>query len=233
MGTDMYFYGSVLAILVRTILPGPAEDNLEQVWLEIKAAYKDMRISSQFQNMKLSMFERGERFPMLKGKGAEVRHLGRPLLRVFQQHMDAETRQHKQIKMALDFSVQIEEILDVHEDLYALPTDAAKELSDACYAFCGLVTAIGRHYHDAGIQYFNFTIKSHYLLHIALLSMVVNPRLAWCYKGEDFMQIVQKIIAASVRGTPAYSVEAKTLRKYANGLNLKFRPEECYLRTAL
>ena len=35
------------------------------------------------------------------------------------------------------------------------------------------------------------TPKFHYLQHIAILSRVMNPRLAWCYPDEDFMRIIK------------------------------------------
>ena len=41
LGSDSYFYGSVLKLLVCDILTGNKEDNLNQVFSEIKAEYKD------------------------------------------------------------------------------------------------------------------------------------------------------------------------------------------------
>ena len=65
---------------------------------------------------------------------------------------------------------------------------------------------------------FNFTIKSHYLAHIALSSRYINPRLAWCYAGEDFMQKVKTIVASTQRGTQCHLVSKKAMQKYCQGL---------------
>ena len=65
---------------------------------------------------------------------------------------------------------------------------------------------------------FNFTIKFHYLAHIAFYSRYFNPRLAWCYSGEDFMQKVKRIVAACAPATSAQLVPTKAMAKYASGL---------------
>ena len=230
LGTDQWFYGSVLQFMVRHMMTESPEENLDSIWKDVKQVYKDMKIFDQFQSLKLSMFENHRAFPKLKGKGAELRHFGQPLLHAFTKRMTSGNKQHRQIKLALEMSVKIEHIMDAYSSSYALPEPAAVEFREACYGFCGLVTLLGQHFHSSGTLLFNFTIKFHYLLHLGLLAKVINPRLAWCYKGEDFMHVNRRIIGACVRGTPNANVEAKAARKYLEGLHLKLRPEICALR---
>ena len=54
LGTDMYFYGSVMHILVYQVLTGTPASNLERITAQIKAAYKAAGISVRFQNLTLS-----------------------------------------------------------------------------------------------------------------------------------------------------------------------------------
>ena len=53
---------------------------------------------------------------------------------------------------------------------------------------------------------FNVTIKAHYILHIAMLSARLNPRLSMCYAGEDYMKHMKRIVKAVVNGTKAADV---------------------------
>eukprot|EP00969_Alexandrium_andersonii_P365303 15465925-Alexandrium_andersonii.AAC.1 len=65
------------------------------------------------------------------------------------------------------------------------------------------------------------TMKFHYVLHVGNIAAYCNPRLSWCYSGEDLMQKVKTLVAASNRGTAAHKVMGKVLQKYAFGLGLK------------
>ena len=226
LGTDAYLYGSVLDYLVSYVLEGSREDNLATIWSSIKTFYRANGTKTQFQNMKLTMFQNPGKFPRLKGRGAEIRHLGPALLHVFCEHMVADNRQHRQIKLALELNVRIESIFDDFALEYALPPHASASLLEACYGVTCLVTLLGRHFHEQGVFLFNFTIKSHYLLHIGLISKYMSPRLGWCYKGEDFMQVMKRIIAASCRGTSPAQITTKVMRKYVQGLHIAFRPDQ-------
>ncbi len=222
LGTDSYFYGSVLAFLTSHCMGGSAQDNLDLLRSEIQEHYRLHGVSCKFQNMKLSMFENPGGFPRLKGRGAEIRHLAAPLHFVFCKHMDEANKQHRQIKLALAFSVELEEMLDSFADAYTFPQDVADRFLRSCYSFVALVSALGQHFHNEGTLLFNFTVKSHYLLHIGRVAQYMNPRLAWCYAGEDFMHVMKTIIAASSSGTAPHLVVSKALRKYVQGLHMTF-----------
>ena len=86
MGVDMHFYGSVLVVLVLLLeTHGPAEsygERLETVWRHCNQYYTDNSVDkpSRFTNMRIGMFTREScwrnMFPKLKGRAAEVKHLG-------------------------------------------------------------------------------------------------------------------------------------------------------------
>ena len=86
------------------------------------------------------------------------------------------------------------------------------------YDLLVLVTALGRAYQADGHLLYHFTIKSHYLAHVAQYAQFVNPSLRWCYNGEDFMQRVRKIAANCQRGTKPIHVPAKILLRYCTGV---------------
>jgi hypothetical protein len=231
MGTDAWTYGSVLFLLVYIIMPGTAETNLSEVWDMMLAFYKAHPVGSdRFNRIKLSMFTSSDssnprnpkfKFPKLKGRAIEVKHLGHPLMHVFQQKMDSESPVHKQLLLALKASCAMEEVLDAHPTEFKLPTLAADKFESAAMTFLLCINAVSHHFHTSGMKLFNITIKFHYLCHAAMLSRFQNPRLGWNYAGEDMMSKVKKLAASCLRGTPPQLVSAKILRKYTLGMSVR------------
>lgn len=173
------------------------------------------------QNLRLSMFHpQPGKFPALKGKAAETRHLAPVLASVFQSLMNVSDKQHRQVKLGLCAMARIEAILDDHADDYRLPASAAGEVEQCLCTLIQAQTALANHYHPKGQALFHFTVKSHYALHLGSLAHFVNPRMGWCYGGEDMMSRVQGLAQASLRGTRPYMVSATMMRKYAFALGL-------------
>jgi hypothetical protein len=221
LGSDTYFYASVLEVLVCKTLPGTPEQNLDKVWDEVLSYYKTNKITGGFSAMKLSMFWRQDNHPKMKGKAAEIRRLGPALLHVCQAKMQSGQLQEQQIKLALKFSSRLEEILDEHPRGVVLPHDAAVEYEDATFKFLALQTALANGSMAAGQRSFNVTIKSHYLVHIALLSRFVHPRLSWNYSGEDFMQKIKHLAASCVKGNHPHDAFNKVATKYSLAMDLQ------------
>ena len=183
--------------------------------------YQEHKVSSRYNELKVSMYFADHRtFPRLKGKAAELKHLGPALLSALVAFMDATSTQHQHTKLILQMAVKMDQILDEHHDRFKLPDAAAADFQKAAFGFVQLTTVLGHHYHDRHIMLFNFTIKSHYILHLALISRWMNPRRAWCYGGDGMMQVVNKIVQGSLAGSNPAAVIAKVVKKYAQGLGL-------------
>lgn len=174
----------------------------------------------RYSEIRLSMFAKPGDFPKLKGKAAEIRHLAGPLEYAFRQFMDRACLQHKQVLLMLQLAIKMESILDANKDEYRLPADAAAEWKKSAHGFVQLTTALAHHFHGGGILLFHFTIKSHYLLHLALLASETNPRLAWCYSGEDLMHLVRVMFGGSHRGAPPHVAVNKVMKKYAQAVGM-------------
>jgi hypothetical protein len=218
LGVDAYVYGSCLSWLVRFVLPGDANDNLQVVTEMLKRAYRELHSASRFGTLRFSMFESADHFPKLKGKANELRHLGPALLKVVEGVMDSADRTHRQVRLALRCSCRLEALLDEHDRAFKLPPAAAAEWESAVYDLLALVTALANEFHPRGIMLWHITIKSHYLLHLGKLVHHINPRLGWCYAGEDFVGRLKLLVQAAHRGTPAHLVVNKVLLKYALGM---------------
>lgn len=182
---------------------------------------QEANIDHRFNELRLSMFRVGPRkFPALKGKAAEIRGFAGVLKSVFEDLMDEGNKQHRQVRLALVQAVTMERILDENPDSYCLPAPAASLYHKSAFALVQLETALSNFYHPQGDMLFHFTIKSHYLCHLGIAAKHMNPRLAWCYSGEDLMMKIKSVVQASYSGTPAHALAPKVMQKYAFGLGL-------------
>ena len=107
LGYDMYVFGSVLELSCRSILLESPEANLATVWRRLQAAYGRLKTPAQARYRyltKLSMFMRNG-YAKLRGKGAEVRHLGRALVLVFEEFYNNALQTHREILLMLQLNV--------------------------------------------------------------------------------------------------------------------------------
>ena len=83
IGSTMYFLGSVLWLLVYRLMPSNPVKNMEMLWGLIQEYYSEHSVSTQYSNLSLSSFCNPDKprakHPKLKGRGAEVKHLVKPL----------------------------------------------------------------------------------------------------------------------------------------------------------
>ena len=171
--------------------------------------------------MKISMYSSDDKsFPFLKGKAAELRHLGPALLDAFAHFMVPDNIQHKQVKLMLELSQKIESTLDQYAASFRFPSEVAKDFELSCWSFVQLNTSLAHFYHPQHIMLFNHTIKFHYIIHIGMISRYINPRLGWCYAGEDFMKKIKTIVQGSQHGSAPSAVVPKVMQKYAQGLGM-------------
>ena len=60
--------------------------------------------------------------------------------------------------------------------------------------------------------------KKKYMSHLGIMAKYFNPRRAWAYMGEDFMQKVKKLAGGCSHGIKAHKLEPKVMRHYCTGL---------------
>lgn len=220
LGVYQYVFGSVLKWLVCKKLPGTQNQNLQYVWEKIRDGYQLFQTKYRYNDLRLTMFA-GPGFPQLKGKAAEVRGLALPLCKIVQDELSDDEQIHRWMKKLLLAIVQLEEILHRHRDDYRLPHAIAREFAASCDVVVVLNTALGLHFHGAGELYFNHTIKFHYLQHLGKICLYMNPRMAWCYAGEDLLQRVRTVVQSCLHGTKHAGVSPKVMHKYARALSFK------------
>jgi hypothetical protein len=225
LGCDKYTYASVLHLLCYSIMPGDPAANMAEVWRLCNIFYKDRRPSDHYRNLHLSSIgptrSPHSKFPKMRGKAAQVRHLGAALIDVWTSKMDRGCTQHRQIEYILRYSTRLEDVLDEHKFDNALPADVAREFLETTEKYLQLSAAVCKFYGEACRKLFDITPKHHMLWHCAFSAKWLNPRQSWCYMGEDHMQHMRRIAASSLHGTPGWMVGKKTLEKCVRGFTCR------------
>ena len=99
----------------------------------------------------------------------------------------------------------------------------ADEFEEAAFAMARLQSEVAEHFQAAvGEPLFDITIKTHLVCHSAKESRHINPRLVWCFSGEDYMRRSQELAQSCVRGNKPYDVTNKMANHFRLGLHFEF-----------
>jgi hypothetical protein len=189
---------------------------MSTVWSHIERAYTELGTVNRLSILKATMFLRQGDFPKLKGKAANVRAFGAALLQVWEHFMNVQDPQHRRVRLGLKLSVRMEQLLDVRGHVFS-PAEH-DEFARTSQNLLLILNALANDFHSQGRKLFHFTIKSHYVAHIAMMSKMLHPRAAWCYSGEGFMQTCKKICISCAHGSPQHLVSQKAAKKFLNGM---------------
>ena len=125
--------------------------------------------------------------------------------------MDSSKPEQRYIRHALDNCIRIDELLDNHLGCFALPPEVAVELRRNCFEFWQMQTALITHFQPEQ-KIFNYTIKSHDLLHFGMVGAYVNPILGACHQGEDLMKVAKRMVCTSAGGSGALASTKRPCR---------------------
>lgn len=225
LGLDRVLYSSILYLLAFHVLTGSPDANMSWLWAEIQRHYKQFDIHGHFQYLnRISMFWRPKTKSLsLRGKAAELRSLARPLLEVWAARMTPGIALHRKLHLLLKLNWKLEELLELNKFEVALGQADANAFRDAMTGFLLIQQELGQHFSEHEPKLFTYTEKSHYLQHLALQSRYINPRLVWCFSGEDMQRRVQRLTAACARGQRPGQAEVKMCHRYRIALHLQFQ----------
>jgi len=157
-------------------------------------------------------------WPQLRGRAAEIRHFGKVLLWIWCKHMRHGNHQDVQIKLALENNIEMENILRATSGRFKVPDIEAGKFEKHAQNLVALTSALHLHFKAKNLKMFPFTIKSHYLLHLAARVRFFHPYLGWCYAGEDFLHKQKILLRSCVKGAPHMKATRNALEKYSFGL---------------
>ena len=220
LGTTMYFVGSILWLLVYRVLRGSPQENIACVWGWILDEYTDAMVSVQFPKLDLKSFtnnDPNEHYPKLKGKGGQIKHLLKPMLRVWIRCMNPLDNMHVKVRTALEHLVEMQRLIDAHaKDLFMTRANAAalKRATDsflADYSILGDMT-------DGELQLlFNMVPNFHFLWHLAHRAFYLSPRRGSCWIDETFVGIIKLIGKACAAGTTLHRIPSSIMCKWRWG----------------
>ena len=229
LGSDQYQFASVFALLVHRVMPGTPQENLDSCWAFIQDFYRQHGTNYRYQYLnKLTMFMRKNGYVKLRGKAGEIKDLGPALLALWEAKIKdlippEQLDIHRVIALMLKLNVKMEEILTEHKHLNALPKSEAKTFTAAAFGMAQCMHEAAEHYLTDDIKMFDITAKLHMIMHCALLAEHINPRLVWCFTGEDMMKQYSTLVGASAKGTPGTLVARKCIIKLRLAMHLQFQ----------
>ena len=220
LGLDQYMFGSVLSLLCHFVLQGSPVENLHRVWTFIQSYYQSHSVEVRYRYLnKLTMFVRKKKCPKLRGKACEIKYFGDVLLALWKKYMNGAIKVHQQVLLMLRLNCKLESLISEHKHEVTFPGPAAKEFQEAAFHMCSLQQVVANHFEEDGHSLFATTSKNHMLLHIAMLSKDINPRICWCFTGEDMMHKCQVLLQACVRGNRNPQATVKAATHYRLGLH--------------
>ena len=224
LGNDQYVYASIFHLLCFVMLPQSPLQNLLSIWEEMKALYKSLNITHRYHYFnRLTMFQRKSGPPKLRGKAAEVHHLHKVMLQLWLKHCNQQLAVHRQILTLLKLNSNIEDLLDEYKQDVALPAASAKELLDKSSSMCHLQSLLYDHFAQENLQLFNYTLKTHDILHLAAHSHQINPRLVWNFCGESNMGILKMLGSTCVKGVAPEDACTKMMHHWAYGMHFEIQ----------
>ena len=193
LGRDLITFGSIMFLLVYQPLPSAdPKANLAVVWKHLLQAYKTFGITER----KLAIFQRKGQPPKMKGRAG--------------QHLE-ELRIHRTIRTFLKINIAMEQILADHKE--CLPGPIATQFTKLGFAMMQIHLELQEHFLTEDVQLFPSLPKQHTLLHVCLQSKCLNPKLTWCFKGEDLQNISRTLASSCSRGLLGPQVVVKMLSK--------------------
>ncbi len=164
-----------------------------------------------------------ESYPRLKGKGAELRHLGPALLQVWEKHADPANENHAMVTAAMEASIACEQVLSDHPNCSVLPEPSQSEFRENLFNFLAFFQALNKIYTDDNVLLFSITIKAHMLAHIALQAEHSNPVKGWCYMGEDSMKFMRQLTQTSCKHNTPMGATRKVAERWVLGFDARLR----------
>ncbi|CAE7677342.1 unnamed protein product [Symbiodinium sp. CCMP2592] len=209
LGADQISFGSVLDLLVSHLMADSPLTNLGQCWDKIVTSYKRLGISERYRGFrKLTM-------------AGQIAAFGEPLLELWEEHMHPDLAVHCKIRTYLRLNIAMEKIMKECRAETAFPEPQATNFIEYAFAMCNLHMELGAHFEAEGLKLFSPLPKLHLLLHTVLLCRHINPRLTWCYKGEDLQKVSRSLAASCARGLRGPAVTVKMVSKLRAAWNLR------------
>ena len=227
IGTTMYFLGSVLWLLVYRLMPGSAAANMARIWSLVSEFYSEHAVPTQFSNLTLSSFCQPDKhaadYPRLKGRGAEVKHLTKPLWSIWDKFRRPDNEEDDRVGFAFQHLCEIHDILDEYSHDFFLPPDAADSLLHSVEEHLFQYGFLAHAADVRGDLLFTVAPKHHMMYHWGAKAKFLNPRRTACFIDEDYVKIIKGIVRACTAGRELHQIAASVTDKHRWGLHMQYK----------
>ena len=188
--------------------------------------YKTAHTANRLGVLTRSMIKKaGDAFPHLSARGCQIRDFLPIMIKTLKTHMDVGNAAHRDMFFGLTVSWAIEETLIRCKRMFSLPAEEAEKLNKNCILVCKCITSLTKGASEFK-HMFNFTIKTHSLLHFGECAKYINPQLGSCYDGEMLMVVVRKLVQGVGRGSKPVVISNNALLRFVHGLGHELRHPE-------
>jgi hypothetical protein len=225
-GILSHLLGSILHLLCWYEGPGAQqvhpEKRLALIFQDIQQCYCEKQAPTRLTNLKISMFTDPKKphasHPALNSKAAESKHLLHPMLAVCRKALGGHPKSEDIIQSvsAMTDLVDLFDMADVvlkqteHENAMAL-----------CCKFLHHYSILNAWAVSQGTLLFHIVIKFHTFYHLVLSAKHLNPRVAWCFKAEDYVGRIAHLAHSVSMGVKSSRLSLKVALKYRHMLHLR------------
>ena len=225
-GVLSHLLGSVLHSMTWSQGPGrqaaPPSDRLASIFSRVQKLYVEFGTSTRLTNLRLSMFTSPDKphadYAFLNVKGSEAKHLLKPLTVISLQDCKNTDFDRRRAACLVEMN-HIVEIMD-HADIF-LTAEEQSHLEAALLKFLGHYSWLNSFCVRENRYLFHMVIKFHMLHHLVLDAKYLNPRMYWCFKGEDYVGRISTLAHSVSMGVRSTMISQKATAKYRHWLHLK------------
>ncbi|CAE7490432.1 unnamed protein product [Symbiodinium sp. CCMP2592] len=174
-----------------------------------------VRVTSK-QAARLSMFTNPKTpwavTPFLECKGAENKHLLKPLATVAGKLLDTTEPVQCSMLSALECMSDLVEVFDA-ADMFLADNEFRKAESLA-KGFLDSYSFLNQWPLEKGYPGFRIVMKHHTFQHLVENSRFLNPRAHWCFASEDFVGRVSRLAKSASSGVRSTRLSVKSMHKY-------------------
>jgi len=224
-GILAHLIGSVLHTLCWPVTGRqavPPATRLALIFDEVRAYYTEHRSTSRLTNLRLSMFcdvkSPHAQNAFLNTKAAESKHL-----------LPAIAAVSRAASTGSDHDLRRTAALDAISDFVTLMDEAGRFLEpevadralELAIRFLGHYAWLNRWALQQERNVYHIVPKFHMFHHLAINARYLNPRVYWCFKGEDYVGRISTLAASVTMGVSSILLSHKIAQKYRHCLHFR------------
>lgn len=192
-------------------------DRLAVIFTQVQAYYSEQQCQCRLTNLRLSMFTEPakpwSKHPVLDCKGGEARHLLPAFTPVIQTAF-ADTMEACEQHM-ITAATSLEKLVQLWDDMGTFPTQGEYEKGlKLASAFLHSYNWLNMWSLEKDRNCFNIVAKHHSFIHLVWNAKYLNPKLHWCFRGEDFVGQVSRLTHSVSMGVSSVKLATKVAPKY-------------------